>query len=73
MMTEINEKSISRQLSRNVGGQRNLLVRVLPLFLKKLFVPMLYKRLGENLCSGTISNLGLITMHDEMAQIVEKI
>ncbi|NLO39592.1 MAG: hypothetical protein GX115_09000 [Ruminiclostridium sp.] len=73
MMTEINEKSISRQLSRNVGGQRNLLVRVLPLFLKKLFVPMLYKRLGENLCSGTISNLGLITMPAEMEQFVERI
>lgn len=73
MMTEINEKSISRQLSRNVGGQRNLLVRMVPLFLKKLFVPMLYKRLGENLCSGTISNLGLITMPAEMEQFVERI
>lgn len=73
MMTEINEKSISRQLSRNVGGQRNPLVRVIPLFLKKLFVPLLYKRLGENLCSGTISNLGLVTMPEEMAQLIERI
>lgn len=73
MIAEINEKSISRQLSRNVGGQRNLLVRVVPLFIKKLFVPLLYKRLGENLCSGTISNLGLVTMPEEMQQYVERL
>jgi hypothetical protein len=73
MMAEINEKSISRQLSRNVGGQRNPLVRIVPLPLKKLFVPLLYKRLGENLCSGTISNLGLITMPEEMKQHVDRI
>ena len=73
MMTEINEKSISRQLSRNVGGQRNPLVRIIPLFIKRLFFPVLYKRLGENLFSGTISNLGLITVPDEMAQFIERI
>ena len=73
MMTEINEKSISRQLSRNVGGQRNPFVRIIPLFIKRLFFPVLYRRLGENLFSGTISNLGLITVPDEMAQYIERI
>ena len=73
MMTEINEKSISRQLSRNVGGQRNLIVRVIPLFIKKLFTPLLYSRLGENLYSGTISNLGKVTVPEEMMKYVERI
>ncbi|HEY8421567.1 MAG TPA: hypothetical protein VIL05_07500 [Thermoclostridium sp.] len=73
MMTEINEKSISRQLSRNVGGQRNPFVRIIPLFIKRLFFPLLYRKLGENLFSGTISNLGLITVPDEMAQYIERI
>ena len=73
MMTEINEKSISKQLSRNVGGQRNPFVRIIPLFIKRLFFPLLYRRLGENLFSGTISNLGLITVPEEMAQYIERI
>jgi len=73
MMTEINEKSISRQLSRNVGGQRNPIVRIIPLFIKRLFFPLLYRKLGENLYSGTISNLGLITVPDEMAKYIERI
>ena len=73
MMTEINEKSISKQLSRNVGGQRNPFVRIIPLFIKRLFFTLLYRRLGENLFSGTISNLGLITVPEEMAQYIERI
>ncbi|HZK27911.1 MAG TPA: hypothetical protein VFD00_10295 [Thermoclostridium sp.] len=73
MMTEINEKSISRQLSRNVGGQRNPFVRIVPLFIKRLFFPVLYKRLGENLFSGTISNLGRVEMPEEVEKFVERI
>ncbi|AGC67328.1 hypothetical protein Cst_c03040 [Thermoclostridium stercorarium subsp. stercorarium DSM 8532] len=73
MMTEINEKSISRQLSRNVGGQRNPFVRIVPLFIKRMFFPLLYRKLGENLFSGTISNLGLVKVPDEMAQYIERI
>jgi hypothetical protein len=73
MISEINEKSISRQLSRNVGGQRNPFVRIVPLFIKKLFLPFIYKRLGENLYSGTISNLGLIKLPEEMEKYIERI
>lgn len=73
MVTEINEKSISRQLSRNVGGQRNPIIRIIPLFIKKIFVPLLYTKLGENLYSGTISNIGRITMPEEMMKYVERI
>lgn len=73
MVTEINEKSISRQLSRNVRGQRNPIIRVIPLFIKKIFAPLLYKKLGENLFSGTISNLGKVVIPEEMMKYVERI
>ncbi|NLU52071.1 MAG: hypothetical protein GXX10_04300 [Clostridiaceae bacterium] len=73
LITQTNEKAISRYLSRNVGGQRNWLVRTTPLFLKKLLMPFLYTRMGENLCSGTLSNLGLIRLPEGMAKEVEQI
>jgi hypothetical protein len=73
MMTEINEKSISRQLSRNVRGQRNPIIRIIPLFIKRLFTPLLYRRLGENLFSGTISNLGKVVVPEEMMKYVDRI
>jgi hypothetical protein len=52
MLTQTNEKAISKSLSRNVGGQRNWIVRLIPLALKKFLMPFLYKRMGEDLCSG---------------------
>jgi len=73
LITQTNEKAISRYLARNVGGQRNWLVRIIPLFFKKLLMPFLYTRMGENLCSGTLSNLGLVKLPEGMAKEVEQI
>lgn len=73
LITQANEKAISRYLARNVGGQRNWFVRIIPLFFKKLLMPFLYTRMGENLCSGTMSNLGLVKLPEGMAEEVEQI
>ncbi len=73
LITQTNEKAISKSLSRNVGGQRNWIIRVIPLVFKKLLMPFLYTRMGENLCSGTLSNLGLVNLPDKMASEVERI
>lgn len=73
LITQTNEKSISKSLSRNVGGQRNWIIKVIPLVFKKLLMPFLYTRMGENLCSGTLSNLGLVKLPEEMANEVERI
>jgi NRPS condensation-like uncharacterized protein len=73
MLTQTNEKAISRYLSRNVGGQRNWVVRLAPLAFKKLLMPFLYTRMGEALYSGTLSNLGLIKLPQGMAREVERV
>ncbi|NLX64521.1 MAG: hypothetical protein GX022_07100 [Clostridiaceae bacterium] len=73
LITQTNEKAISKSLARNVGGQRNWIVRVIPLAFKKLLMPFLYTRMGENLCSGTLSNLGLIKLPEGMAKEVERV
>lgn len=70
---EVNEKSISRQVSRNVGGQRNPVIRVIPLFLKKFMSPLLYTRMGESLYSGTLSNVGRVVLPEGMTRLVERI
>lgn len=73
MLTQTNEKAISRYLSRNVGGQRNWFVRIAPLAFKKLLMPFLYTRMGEALYSGTLSNLGLVKLPQGMAQEVDRV
>ena len=73
LLTHTNEKAISRYLSRNVGGQRNWMIRIIPLVFKKFLMPFLYTRMGEDLCSGTLSNLGLVKLPEGMTNSVERI
>lgn len=72
MRQGLDEKTIRQQISRNVGGERHPLVRALPLALKKLFAPLIYRAMGENLYSGSLSNLGVISMPQELASRVER-
>lgn len=72
MRRDLNEKTIRQQISRNVGSERNPLIRALPLLLKRLFAPIIYRAMGENLYSGSLSNLGIITMPEALARHVER-
>ena len=72
MRRDLNEKTLRQQISRNVGSERNPLIRALPLFLKRLFAPIIYRTMGENLYSGSLSNLGVITMPEELSKRVER-
>jgi len=53
-------KELSRQISRNVGGELNPIIRLVPRFFKNLYLSGLYSRLGERCYSGILSNLGKI-------------
>ena len=53
-------KELSRQISRNVGGELNPIVRLVPRLFKNLYLAGLYSRLGERCYSGILSNLGKI-------------
>lgn len=73
LIVKATEKDISKSLSRNVGGQRSWAVRIIPLFLKKLLMPYLYKKMGEALVSGTLSNIGRVVLPEGMAKEVKRI
>lgn len=72
LITKATQKDISKSLSRNVGGQRNWIIRIAPLLFKKLLMPILYKKMGEDLVSGTLSNLGRVTLPEGMSKEVER-
>jgi len=72
MQAEIDRKGISRQIARNVGGGRSLLVRMLPLALKGIAARLVYKRVGEDTFSGLFSNLGPVELPEDMAAQVER-
>lgn len=55
-------KELSRQIKRNVRGERYLYSRVVPLFVKNLFLRNIGKKDADASFSGNLSNLQTITM-----------
>jgi hypothetical protein len=69
---ENDERTIARQITRNVGGSRNLAVRLVPLFVKDFFAHILFAKMGESLISGFVSNLGRVAMPPGPAAHIER-
>ncbi|MDF2685643.1 MAG: hypothetical protein K0S55_824 [Clostridia bacterium] len=72
MRYELNEKSLNAQMSKNLSSEKNPLIRIFPLFLKNFAVSQIYNHVGESRYTSTLSNLGLITIPDEMKNHVER-
>lgn len=71
MRYEITEKHLNARLAKNVQSERNLLMRVAPLFLKNWTLFLAFKLVGESRFTSTLSNLGLVGVPDEMKPHVE--
>lgn len=67
MELETDEKLISKIISRNVGGERNVFVRSIPILLKSLVLYAKYYAEGANQYSGVVTNLGNTLVPDAIA------
>lgn len=68
---ESDEKLINKNIARNVGGEKKVYVRGIPLFLKSLLLRMKFYSLGTSQYSGVISNLGKIKLPPETENIID--
>ncbi len=59
MMTD--EKRIRQIISRNVSGEKNALIRIIPLFIKSPVLRFTYNRFGPSQFTTTITNMGKVT------------
>lgn len=66
----LEEKEMLRQIRRNVGGERNPVGRALLLPLKTLLLRVINKNIGLKAFSGSISNVGTITLPEPFASHV---
>lgn len=64
-------KQISRFLSSNVRYEKLLIVRILPLFIKKMAITAYYKSFASKRWTGTVTNLGRVTLPEEMENIID--
>lgn len=71
MQTESDIKQISRFMSSNVSHEKLLLIRILPLFIKRLAIAAYYRGLGSKRCSGIFTNLGVVKLPEEMEGLID--
>ena len=73
MRMNLNEKQAKQVLSRNVGGETNMFVRLIPSFVKLPIAKYVYKRFGAGQSSGILSNLGPISFPEQVQERVERV
>jgi NRPS condensation-like uncharacterized protein len=71
MQLETDKKLISKMISRNVSGEKNPVVRGLPLFIKSFFLSKLYA-IGTRQYSGVVTNLGKLDLGAEANSMIDK-
>jgi NRPS condensation-like uncharacterized protein len=64
-------KQIARFLSSNVSYEKLLLVRVMPLFIKKMVISAIYRGLASKRFTGLVTNLGPVILPDEMRELID--
>jgi NRPS condensation-like uncharacterized protein len=73
MQLNTDVKQISRFLSSNVSYEKLLIVRILPLVIKKIIISAVYKSVVSKRLTGLVTNLGLVTLPGEMEDLIDYI
>lgn len=68
---ETDEKLINKNISRNVGSEKKLYIRSIPLFIKSLILRMKYYSLGTSQYSGVVTNLGKIDLPNDKESLID--
>lgn len=71
MRLETDRKLISKIISRNVGAERNILLKNTPLFIKSLILFFTYRIQGTSRYSGVITNLGKVSFEQEADKMID--
>ncbi|WP_291855860.1 hypothetical protein [Marinilabilia sp.] len=71
MELETEEKLINKNISRNVGSEKKIYVRSIPLFVKSLILKAKFNSLGTSQFSGVVTNLGRVDLPPEVADKID--
>lgn len=69
---ELTEKNMNARMVTNVKDEKNILLRIVPLFIKNAVMKFVYNLSGERKSSITITNLGNVKLPDVMSRYVER-
>ncbi|MDP4089584.1 MAG: hypothetical protein Q8930_09985 [Bacillota bacterium] len=68
----IDRRTLRDKFSGNVHAEKNLVLRIAPLFIKNLVLKSIYNVVGERFMTSTLSNIGSIVLPKEMETLIER-
>jgi NRPS condensation-like uncharacterized protein len=71
MRLETDEKLIHKNIARNVGSEKKIYIKSIPLMVKSFILKLKYYSLGTSQYSGVITNLGRTMLPDKLASAVD--
>jgi hypothetical protein len=72
MCIEINPNYMSAKIKTNLKDEENILLKIVPLFIKNAVMKMVLSAVGENKSMLSLSNLGVITSPEEARKYVKR-
>lgn len=72
MKIQLTEKQMKARITANVKAEKNKLLRALPLFMKNFGMKMAYSMIGEKKSCLTMSNLGAVSVPEQMDKFIER-
>ena len=70
LKTSLTKENLDKIITFNVKQERNVALKLVPLFIKDIAMRIVYKHVGDNLHSFNISNLGVVSLPDSVAKYV---
>ena len=71
--TEVTPKRMSMRIATNVGSERMLLVKIMPLFVKNFVMKAVFDAVGERKSCLSMSNLGKVQLPEAMMDYVQRL
>lgn len=68
----LNPRFLLGTVATNVADEKNLFIRLVPLFLKNLVISGVFHQAGDRLVCATLSNLGLCAFPDAMVPFIRR-
>ncbi|MCK5821179.1 MAG: hypothetical protein KAH17_04815 [Bacteroidales bacterium] len=72
MQLETDHRQIQRIIRRNVGGEKNPIIRIIPLILKVMVLTLMFKNSGPKLYSGVLTNLGPVKISADYTKFIKR-
>ena len=71
LKNELTKEKLDAQIWSNVKAEKNWLLKVMPLVVKDLALSIAYKKVGDNLHTANVSNLGVVDLPDSMKPYIK--